>query len=39
MTQIQINMDSELLHGLFSKEGRDEAFSRLFLPLPFPEVL
>ncbi len=29
MTQIQINMDSELLHGLFSKEGRDEAFSRL----------
>ena len=29
MTQVQINLDTEILHGLFSKEGRDDAFSKL----------
>ena len=29
MAQLQINMESELLHELFSKDGRDAAFSKL----------
>lgn len=29
MTQVQINIDSELLHELFSKDGKDEAFGKL----------
>ena len=29
MAQVQINLDSKLLHELFSKDGRDEAFSKL----------
>ena len=29
MTQINVTLDSEILHGLFSSNGRDEAFSKL----------
>ncbi|HDR05948.1 MAG TPA: IS256 family transposase [Candidatus Marinimicrobia bacterium] len=29
MAQLQINMESELLHELFSKDGRDAAFNKL----------
>lgn len=29
MAQFNITLESELLHGLFSKDGRDDAFSRL----------
>jgi len=29
MTQINLTLDSEILHGLFSSKGRDEAFSKL----------
>ena len=29
MTQLNITLDTELLHGLFTKDGRDDAFSKL----------
>lgn len=29
MTQINVTLDSEILHGLFSSNGRDESFSKL----------
>ena len=29
MAQFNITLESELLHGLFSKDGRDDAFSKL----------
>jgi transposase-like protein len=29
MANIQIDLNTELLHGLFSKDGKDEAFSKL----------
>lgn len=29
MAQLNITLDTELLHGLFIKDSRDEAFSRL----------
>lgn len=29
MAEIQIDLSTELLHGLFSKDGKDEAFSKL----------
>jgi transposase-like protein len=29
MTQLNIILDTKLLHGLFLKDGKDEAFSRL----------
>lgn len=27
MTQINVTLDSELLHGLFTSDGKDEAFA------------
>ena len=29
MAQLNITLDTELLHGLFTKDNRDEAFSKL----------
>ena len=29
MAQLNITLDIELLHGLFTKDSKDEAFSRL----------
>ncbi len=29
MTQINVTLDSEILHGLFTSDGKDEAFSKL----------
>ena len=29
MAQLNITLDTELLHGLFTKDSRDEAFSKL----------
>lgn len=29
MAQLNITLDTELLHGLFTKDGRDDAFSKL----------
>ena len=29
MANIQIDLNTEILHGLFSKDGKDEAFSML----------
>lgn len=29
MVQLNITLDTELLHGLFTKDSRDEAFSKL----------
>ena len=29
MAQLNITLDTELLHGLFTKETKDEAFSKL----------
>ena len=29
MADIQIDLNTELLHRLFSKDGKDEAFSKL----------
>ena len=40
MTQINITLESERLHGLFTSDGRDEAFLQRFLatmPNPFFE--
>jgi len=29
MAQLNITLESEILHGLFTSDGRDEAFSKL----------
>jgi len=29
MTQLNVTLDSEILHGLFSSNGKDEAFAKL----------
>lgn len=29
MAQFNITLETDLLHGLFSKDGRDDAFSKL----------
>ena len=29
MAQLDITLDTELLHGLFSKDNRDDSFSKL----------
>ncbi len=29
MAQLNITLESEILHGLFTSNGRDEAFSKL----------
>jgi len=38
MAEIQINLSTELLHGLFSKDGKDEAFSK-FLETVLNQIL
>jgi transposase-like protein len=38
MAQLNITLDTELLHGLFTKETKDEAFSKLLEEI-FNQVL
>ena len=33
MAQINITLNTELLHGLFSKDGKDDPFSKLLLTI------
>jgi len=38
MAQLNITLDTEILHGLFTKESKDEAFSKLLKEI-FNQVL
>ncbi|HAE61128.1 MAG TPA: IS256 family transposase, partial [Eubacteriaceae bacterium] len=38
MAQLNITLDTELLHGLFTKESKDQAFSKLLEEI-FNQVL